>query len=439
MKSIIIVGRPNVGKSTLFNRIIGRRKALVHPEPGTTRDRNENSVAWKGKKFMLVDTGGWGDETSAFSTEIKKQLEMALTMSDYVLLVVDGKNGFHPIDAELNGVIRKMHKKVILAVNKIDTQQDENKVADFYRLGVDEVLGISSAHGKNISELMDKITSVIEAGGPEEEDSRPADAVRIILVGKPNVGKSSLLNAICKEERAIVSEVAGTTREAFDICVERKGKKFILIDTPGLRRKRKFAGDLEYLSSLSAHHALENADVAVLVVDAVQGIGETEARIAELIIENRLGCLVAINKWDLIEEREEAVKRFQLVLEQKLQFLWWSKVVFISAKTGQRSERIFDEVLEIYKEYSKTVDGAELKDTVERAFFKTPFTRLGKTLKLQRITQTGNCPPEFTLIVNRPEMAHFSYRRHISNVLREKFGFTGTPLVLKFQRGGEQK
>lgn len=333
MKSVIVVGRPNVGKSTLFNRIIGRRKALVHSEPGTTRDRNENAVSWQGKKFQLVDTGGWGDETSEFSTEIKKQLEKALALSDYVLLVADGKNGYHPVDGELNAFIRRLRKKVILVVNKLDNEHDDLKISDFYRMGIEDVFGVSAVHGRNVPELMDKIVSAFPLDDPAER-SAPVDAIRVILVGKPNVGKSSFLNTVCKEERSIVSELPGTTREAVDIQIERAGKNFILIDTPGLRRKRKFSSDLAYLSSLSAHHAMENADVAVLIIDAVQGVGETEARIAELVIENKCACLIAVNKWDLIEEREEAVKRFKEVLEQKLQFLWWSKVVFMSAKTA---------------------------------------------------------------------------------------------------------
>lgn len=433
MDSIIIVGRPNVGKSTLFNRIIGKRKALVHSAPGTTRDRNENEVSWKGARFLLIDTGGWGDETSDFSGEIKKQLERALKLSNYVILVVDGKSGFHPLDAELASFVRRLGKQAILAVNKIDNQKEEARISDFYRLGLGEVMGISASHGLGIHELLDRAVELFPIA-PADAAGQGPRPVRVILVGKPNVGKSSFMNAICREERAIVSEQAGTTREAVDIRVERKGAEFVLIDTPGLHRKRKFSSDLAYLSNLSAHHAMETADVAVLVIDAVQGVGETEARVAELIIENRCACVIAVNKWDLVEEREAAVKHFKFQLEQKLQFISWAKVVFMSAKTGQRTDRIFDEVLSAYTEYGRTVDEKELRETVHAAFHRHPFSRQGEALKLMKVTQTGTHPPEFTFIVNKPQLAHFSYRRYLANTLRDRFGFSGTPIGMQFKK-----
>lgn len=435
METVLIVGRPNAGKSTLFNRLIGKRKALVHHEPGTTRDMNDNIVTWRGTRFVLTDTGGWGDETSKFSADIRKQLEKALRRSDYVLFVVDGKNGINPLDIELGKFLRRLDKKTLLVVNKIDSEREESKTFDFYKLGIENIVNISATHGRNIPELMEKIAAFI----PPEEKNLTEDAssraIKVILLGKPNVGKSSFLNMLCKEERTIVSEQAGTTREAVDIVIKREDRHFVLIDTPGLHRKHKFKNDLEYLSSLSTHHAVENADVAVLIIDAVQGIGETESRIAELILDNRCACIIAINKWDLIEEREIAVKKFQELLEQKLQFLWWAKVVFMSAKTGQRTERILEEACDAYAEYSKTVDGDKLKEVIANAFHRKPFIRQGELLKLTKVTQTDICPPSFTFLVNQTDLVHFSYRRYLANVLREHFDFSGTPLSLKFVKG----
>ncbi|MFH1368888.1 MAG: ribosome biogenesis GTPase Der [Elusimicrobiota bacterium] len=435
METIVIVGRPNAGKSTLFNRLIGRRKALVHHEPGTTRDMNENVVTWGDMSFILADTGGWGDETSQFSAEIRENLEKALTQSDYALFVVDGKNGLNPLDLELAKFIRRLNKKTILVVNKIDSEREESKTFDFYKLGIDNIVNVSATHGRNIPELMEKISGLIPMDNKISAGEKTENAIKVILLGKPNVGKSSFLNMICKEERTIVSEKAGTTREAIDIVIRRGERTFVLVDTPGLRKKRKFKNDLEYLSSLSAHHAVENAEVAVLIIDATQGVGETEARIAELILENRCACLIAVNKWDLIESREEMVKRFNGLLEQKLKFLWWSKVVFMSAKTGQRTEKILDEVYGIYQEYSKTADSDRIKEVFENAFARNPFSQKGEMLKLTKVSQTGTRPPHFTLLVNKTELVHFSYRRYLTNILRENFGFTGTPIVLKFVRG----
>jgi GTP-binding protein len=281
---VVIIGRPNVGKSTLFNRILGRRKALVHHEPGTTRDRNETVISWKGKKFTLVDTGGWAHDATIFSGPVRDQMEHALAGAELVLLIVDGKTGVHPLDAELAQLARTYNRPTIVVVNKIDSVKEEAKTADFYRLGIPEIVAISANHGLNVFELMDMISARVSERPPAPPEPAP---VHIILVGKPNVGKSSLVNALSHAQRSIVHDMPGTTREAIDISIERDGHRFVLIDTPGMHRKRKFTNDMEYLMTLSAHRALERADIAVLVMDMEQGIGDTEMKIAGMILENR--------------------------------------------------------------------------------------------------------------------------------------------------------
>lgn len=435
---IAVIGRPNVGKSTLFNRLLGRRKALVHQDPGTTRDRNEALISWKGKEFILVDTGGWAHDVSIFSSPVRKQMEQAMAGSDLVLLVVDGQNGFHPLDAELAQLARKDAKEVIVVVNKIDSGKEETKIADFYRLGIPEMVSISADHGRNIFELMDMIDERV-AKQPAPATEQPATAIKLILVGKPNVGKSSLLNTLAHKDRSIVHNLPGTTREAIDTSIDHEGQSYVLIDTPGLHRKRKFTNDMDYLMSLSAHHAMERADVAIIVMDIEQGIGETEMKIAEMALENRKACLLVINKWDLVEGREEAVKSIRQQLEEKLKFLWWTKVLYISAKTGQRVERILTEAHAIYQEFCRTVPDDELKDVIRRAETRKPFSRHGEPLRIRDVAQTGICPPVFTFFVNDPTIVHFSYRRYLENALRERFDFTGTPLLLKFIRAVKAK
>jgi GTP-binding protein len=435
-EKVAIIGRPNAGKSTLFNRLYGKRKALVHHVPGTTRDRNEAELSWNGKYFTLVDTAGWAENVSVFSEAMKHQVETALQGASLVLFVTDGKDGLHPLDTEISHVLRQTQKRTILVVNKIDNAGDELKAAEFYRLGIENILPISADHGRNIPELLDAISASLTGEAPVPSGGRP---IRIILVGKPNVGKSSLVNTLSRQERSIVHDMPGTTREALDIALERNGQEFILIDTPGLHRKKKFRDDMEYLSALSTHHAMENADVAVIVMDVGQGIGETEARIAEIILEHRKACLLVVNKWDLVENREEMVKAVRKELEQKLQFLWWSRLLLVSAKTGQRTEKILDEVQEVYREYSRVVPETELKDTIRHAEGKKPLSRRGEILRIKQMQQVDICPPQFLFTVNDPELVHFSYRRYLENSLRERFSFTGTPLIMKFQRKQKEK
>lgn len=431
--NVVIIGRPNAGKSTLFNRLTGKRRALVHEQPGTTRDRNEEPIRWKGKNFLLVDTGGWEDNSSVISVQVKKQMNSALEKADAVLFVVDGKNGYHPVDGEISNIIRRRHKNVITVVNKIDSPKDEPKAGDFYRMGLGDIHFVSATHGLLINELLDAVAARIP-DSVEPVGSMYEQAIKIALVGKPNVGKSSLLNALVKEERSIVNDKPGTTRESVDIYLERKDQNFVVIDTPGLHRKHKFTDDMEYLSALSAHQALERAEVAVLVIDPIQGIGETEARISQSIIEEHCACLIVINKWDMVDGREEQVKSVRNQLEQKLPFMWWSKVIFVSAKTGQRTERILEEVQKLYVEFSRIVPDDDLNDVVRAAVQKRPFSRHGKMLKIMKVFQAKTKPPHFIFQVNQVELAHFSYRRYIENVLREKFGFEGTPIILTFKK-----
>ncbi len=432
MENVVVIGRPNVGKSTLFNRICGKKRALVHHEPGTTRDRNEMPVEWNGKKFQLIDTGGWEDNTNYISAQIRRQMEEGLKKAGLVLFAVDGKNGYHPLDGDIAAILRKYAKKVILLINKIDTEKEEVKASDFFRLGFDDYITVSGTHGLNINTLLDKISASVKNPKSELLDikGRP---ISIVLVGKPNVGKSSLLNKLMKEDRVIVNDQPGTTREAVDITIERDGQQYVIIDTPGLHRKHKFKNDMEYLSTLSANWALERADVAILVIDATIGVGETEARIAELILKNHRGCIIALNKWDLVEEREDAVKDIKRQLEQKLQFLWWSEMIFISAKTGQRTERILTEVNKVYNQYTRIVPEQELKDTIDSALRNRPLSRKGKILRVHKVVQHGAMAPCFVFTVNSVELVHFSYRRYLENAIRDRFGFQGTPLVLKFK------
>lgn len=430
-KKIAIVGRPNVGKSTLFNRFIGRKKAIIHSVAGTTRDRNDYEVKWKNKHFIVTDTAGWSSNVSEFSESMSQQLDIAIATSNIILFVVDGQEGIHPFDTTIAKVIRVSKKPVILVVNKIDNSSQEMKSYEFYKLGFDTIIPVSSSHGRNMNELLDKVCELV---GDTPEEEKKEDILKIIFVGKPNVGKSSLVNALTDQNRCIVHNIPGTTRDSLTVHATYNDTDFLLIDTAGLHRGNKTKDDMEYLSNLSTNYALDEADVAILVADASQGIGETEAKICGLIIEKRKPCIVLVNKWDLIEDKEEKVRRFQLDLEEKLKFLNWADIVFVSAKTKQRVDRIFRLAPLVYKEYSKMIPQEDLNEFLREAINKNPYSRKGKQLKIKEVEQLISKPPTFRFAVNDLELVHFSYQRYLENLLREKFSFKGTPILLKFRQ-----
>ncbi|MDR2425887.1 MAG: ribosome biogenesis GTPase Der [Endomicrobium sp.] len=430
LRKVAVVGRPNVGKSTLFNRFIGRKKAIIHKTPGTTRDRNDYEVNWKDKKFIVTDTAGWSGDESVFSKDMARQLDMAVVQSDMVLFVVDGKIGIHPMDKEIARQIRLSRKKTILVVNKIDTQAEEAKAYEFYELGFDDLIIISANHGRNINELLDAVWSNIKY---DRRTKKIEKILKIILVGKPNVGKSSFVNAAAKEERSIVHNTPGTTRDSLSVRMKVNDKEYLLTDTAGLHRGSKMKDDMEYLSTLSADYAIEDSDVAVLMADASQGIGETEIKIARLLIEKRKPVIVVVNKWDLIEEKEEEAKFFVEELKQRMKFMNWADIIFISAKTGQRIEKVFNEAELVFKQYSKQVLQEELNEAIREAAARKPYMSKGKTLKLKEFAQVASKPPVFIFSVNDMELVHFSYERFLENSLRHRFGFYGTPIVLKFR------
>ncbi len=435
-KKVAIVGRPNVGKSTLFNRFIGRKKAIVHNVAGTTRDRNDYEVTWKDKHFIVTDTAGWSSDVSEFSESMSRQLNTAIEVSDIILFVVDGKTGIHPFEPVIAKSVRASKKPVILVVNKIDTFAEEVKSYEFYSLGFDTIIPVSSTHGRNMVELLETICDTIGDSDVVEEKN---NVLKIIFVGKPNVGKSSLVNSIVKQERCIVHNIPGTTRDSLSVHATHNATDYLLVDTAGLHRGNKQKDDLEYLSTLSTNYALDEADIAVLVADAEQGIGETEAKIAGMIIEKKKPCIIAVNKWDLIEEKEDRIRLFQHQLEEKLKFLNWADIIFVSAKTKQRVDRIFRLVPLIYKEYSKTVPQQDLNEAVRYAVDKNPYSRKGKTLKIKDVEQPVSKPPTFRFAVNDLELVHFSYKRYLENILREKFSFQGTPIILKFREISKEK
>lgn len=439
MKPIVaIVGRPNVGKSTLFNRITRSRDAIVDDLPGVTRDRNFGDARWNDKTFTLVDTGGFAEgDADAFAPHIRQQVVQAIEDADAVILVLDGKGGSSPFDADLIHILRTVDKPVFHVVNKIDAEEQEKALFDFYALGIDRLFPLSAEHGYGLSDFLDALTGEL---GDVADETAPSEAIQIAVVGKPNAGKSSLINAILGEERLVVSEVAGTTRDAIDTPFSRDGQAYMLIDTAGIRRKGKVSLRLEKFSIIKALRSLERCDVALIVVDADQGLSDQDVRVAGYAFERGCGAAFVLNKWDLVDNRDgRALKRFTEDLRLAAKFLAFAPVVTVSAKTGQRIQRLFPIVDQIYAQYSARITTGQLNKVMEQALSRTPPPmHKGKRLKFYYATQVSTRPPTFVSFVNFPEGVHFSYQRYLVNQVRQAFSLDQTPLrLLLRQRTGK--
>lgn len=433
MKEVVaIVGRPNVGKSTLFNKLIGERVSIVKNEPGVTRDRLYRKMEWSGKEFILVDTGGLEPRNKDFMmNKIFEQAKIAIQEANVVIFLVDGKTGITTVDEDIAKILRRSEKKVIVAVNKIDNyMKDIDRMYEFYSLGFEDVIGISGEHKVNLGDLLDIAISKFK-NTKEIEDK----GLKIAVLGRPNAGKSSFVNKILNEERNIVSNIAGTTRDAIDSNFRFDGEDYTLIDTAGIRRKNKIEDEVEYYSVLRAIKSVERADVCVLMLDATEMVTEQDKRVAGIIFDEKKPIIIAINKWDLIEKDNNTLKEFTEKVREELPFLSYAPIISISALTGQRSINIIMKAKEIYEEYKKEIGTGVLNQVLNDILKQNPVpTRKGRAVKINYVTQIGTKPPTFVFFTNNPELIHFSYERYIINKFREYFGFEGTPIELKFQR-----
>ncbi len=453
---VAIVGRPNVGKSTLFNRLIGRRHAVVSDIPGTTRDRLIGEAEWEGRAFHVVDTGGIEilpptveagrrptpqkpllEDSAAFIPLIREQAQQAIQEADVILFLTDAATGLTGADREVADLLRQSRKPVLLVVNKADNPRREQEALEFYELGFEELFTISAIHGIGVGDLLDR---VIELLPPEAEEEEETAAAHIAIVGRPNVGKSSLLNRLIGEERAIVSPVAGTTRDAVDTALDWEGQRIILIDTAGVRRRGKIAPGVEKYSVLRTLKALERADVALMMIDATEGITAQDTHIAGQVIEAGVSAVVLINKWDAVpEERKREGLRFEAEVREALKFLPYVPVLFISARTGLHVNKIIPTALEVVEARYQRIPTGPLNDLIRNALAEhAPPSKRGKRLKIYYATQAGVAPPTFVFFVNDPELVHFSYRRYLENRIRELYPFPGTPIRLLF-RGHEKQ
>ena len=434
MKQVVaIVGRPNVGKSTLFNKLIGDRLSIVKNEPGVTRDRLYRETEWSGKEFLLVDTGGLEPRTNDFMmSKIKQQAQVAIDEADVIIFLVDGKAGITGLDEDVANVLRKQDKKVVVAVNKIDNyMRDQENILEFYALGFEEVIGISGEHKTNLGDLLDAVVEKFD----DEKEVEEEDSLKIAILGRPNAGKSSLVNKLLNEERSIVSDMAGTTRDAIDSSLKYDGDKFTLIDTAGIRRKSKVEDSIEYYSVLRAVKSIKRADVCVLMLDATELLTDQDKRVAGLIYEERKPIIIAVNKWDLIEKNNNSVKEFTDLVKADLPFLDYAPIVTISALTGKRTINILEQARFINEEYHKKITTGLLNQILAEIIAQNPVpTRKGRAVKINYATQVSQAPPKFVFFSNNPDLIHFSYQRYIENKLREYFGFEGCPIDIVFNR-----
>ncbi|MCH5274505.1 MAG: ribosome biogenesis GTPase Der [Lachnospiraceae bacterium] len=425
---VAVVGRPNVGKSTLFNALAGEKISIVKDTPGITRDRIYADVSWLDKNFTLIDTGGIEpDSKDIILSQMREQAQLAMDTADVILFMVDVRQGLVDADSKVADMLRRSHKPVVLAVNKVDSfEKYGNDVYEFYNLGIGEPYAISSINKLGLGELLDQVISYFpESDGEEEEDDR----IRVAIVGKPNVGKSSIINKLLGENRLIVSDIAGTTRDAVDTDITYNGREYVFIDTAGLRRKNKVKEDLEHYMILRTVGAVERADVVVMVIDASEGVTEQDAKIAGIAHDRGKAVIIAVNKWDAVEKDDKTIYRFTESVRNTLSFMQYAEILFISAKTGQRLPKLYETIDMVSENHAMRVQTGVLNEIMAEAVaMQQPPSDKGRRLKLYYITQASVKPPTFVIFVNDKDLMHFSYTRYIENQIRETFGFKGTPL-----------
>lgn len=444
---VALVGRPNVGKSTLFNRILGQRLAVVSEVPGTTRDRLYADAEWSGVSFLLVDTGGLevtegrhtaplSEDSERFLPLIRQQASVAIQDADVIVHVVDGKAGVTAADREVADILRRTKKPVILAANKLESTKLWDQAFEFYELALGEVFPVSALHGTGTGNLLDAIVEAIPPAEEAEED----DSIKVAILGRPNVGKSTLLNRLIGEERAIVSPIAGTTRDAIDTRLEWEGEEITLIDTAGIRRRGKIAPGVEKYSVLRAVKALKRADVALLLIDAVEGITAQDTHIAGMLVEEKSSVIVLVNKWDAIEKDTYTINEYTDQVRQALNFMPYVPLIFISALGGQRVGKILPEVINVYEARHQRIPTAQLNRLMRQVVSRHPAPQKGGIrVKFNYATQAGVDPPTFVFFVSKPDWVHFSYQRYIENQIRAEYPFPGTPIRLVFRARSEDR
>ena len=435
---VAVVGRPNVGKSTLFNKLIGQRLSIVDDTPGVTRDRIYGDCEWKDRKFSLVDTGGIEPASSdVILSQMRAQAQLAIDAAAVIILVTDVRTGLVATDADIAAMLLKSGRPVVLCVNKCDSVgEPPADFYEFYNLGLGDPVQVSSVHGHGTGDLLD---AVVELLPPESEEEEDGETIRVAIIGKPNVGKSSLVNRISGENRCIVSDIAGTTRDAIDTEIENEYGRFVLIDTAGLRRKNKVEDAIERYSNMRAQMAIERADVCAILIEAQVGFTEQDSKVAGLAHEAGKGCVIVVNKWDAVEKDQNTMAEYRKQLEKDFSFMAYAPFVFISAKTGQRIDRLFELIKHVASSNSMRIATGMLNDVLAQAVARVqPPTDKGKRLKIYYMTQASTRPPTFVCFVNSAELFHFSYQRYLENRIRETFGLEGTPIRFIIRERGDK-
>lgn len=434
---VAIVGRPNVGKSTLFNKLVGARLSIVDDKPGVTRDRIYGDCEWLGHRFLLVDTGGIEPRADdVILSQMRAQANIAIATADVIVLVTDLRSGVVATDQDVANMLQKSGKPVILCVNKCDSVgAPDPEFYEFYNLGMGDPIAVSAVHGHGTGDLLD---AVIAYFPPESEEEEEDDTIKVAVIGKPNVGKSSLINRISGQERAIVSDIAGTTRDATDTRIENQYGKFTFIDTAGIRRKSKVTDAIEKYSIIRARTAVERADVCVIMIDATEGFTEQDSKVAGIALDQGKGCIVVVNKWDAVEKDGNTMREYKEKLAVDFAFMKFAPFVFISAKTGQRVDRLFEQIAYVYAQSTMRISTGKLNEILGAATARVqPPTDKGKRLKIYYMTQASVCPPTFVFFVNNAQLFHFSYQRYLENQIREVFGLEGTPVRFIIRERGE--
>lgn len=433
LPTVALVGRPNVGKSTLFNKIVGKKVSIIEDLPGVTRDRIYQEATYNRKRFYLIDTGGIDASKMDFNQEIKMQAEIAIKEADVVVFIVDGKEGLTANDLHVRDILRKSEKKIIVAINKVDVKEAQNNIYDFYELGFDTYIPISSIHNTGFVELMDTVTMNFNEQ-EEQEDTR----TKFCMIGRPNVGKSSLMNALLNEERVVVSNIAGTTRDSIDSILKYNNEEFVMIDTAGMRKKGKVFESVEKYSLFRSLKAIDRSDICLVVINAEEGIIEHDKHIAGYAIERGKGIIFVVNKWDTVTDT--TIQEFEKLMRQEFQFATYAPIVYLSALTKKRIHTLMPEIIKVKENIEKEIKTSVLNEVIQDAYqLNIPPSYKGKRLKIYFSSQTGIKPPKFTFRVNNKGLVHFSYERYLENKIRENFDYTGTPIVLQFKnRSGDE-